>query len=407
MKALLAPLVFSESRSIIWGRSIVVAVAVLLLGSCAEKQAAAPPPPPDVQVVQVEQRDVPVHGEWVARLDGPVNSDITPKVQGYLLSQDYANGAFVKKGQLLFQIDPRPFQAALDEAKAGVARADSSLSKADNDVARDTPLAAQKAIPQKQLDDDMANQTWAKAELAAKKAAQEQAELNLGWTKVYAPVGGVAGVANSQVGDLVCTTTKMATVSQIDPIWAYFNISESLYLKFAPQISRVLTKGAVKGNVPVEYVQANDVSYPLKGNIIFVNREITSGTGTIQLAAAFPNKDGILRPGGFGRVRVQTDTARDALLVPQASVIEVQSQYQVIVVGSDNKAVVRPVKMGERVGTSWIVTQGLNAGDRVIVEGIQKVQTAAAQSPELGKQGIPVNPKEYVAPAAVPGAEGN
>jgi membrane fusion protein (multidrug efflux system) len=407
MKALLAPLSFSESRSIIWGRSIVVVAAVLLLGSCAEKQAAAPPPPPDVQVVQVEQRDVPVHGEWVARLDGPVNSDITPKVQGYLLSQDYANGAFVKKGQLLFQIDQRPFQAALDEAKAGVARADSSLSKADNDVARDTPLAAQKAIPQKQLDDDMANQTWAKAELAAKKAAQEQAELNLGWTKVYAPVGGVAGVANSQVGDLVGTTTKMATVSQIDPIWAYFNISESLYLKFAPQISRVLIKGAVKGNVPVEYIQANDVAYPMRGNIIFVNREITSGTGTIQLAAAFPNKDGILRPGGFGKVRVQTDTARDALLVPQASVIEVQSQYQVIVVGSDNKAVVRPVKMGERVGASWIVTQGLNAGDRVIVEGIQKVQTAAAQSPELGKQGVPVNPKEYVAPAAVPGAEGN
>lgn len=407
MKALLAPLFFSEGRSIIWGRGIVVVVAVLLFGSCAEKQAAAPPPPPDVQVVQVEQRDVPVHGEWVARLDGPVNSDITPKVQGYLLTQDYVNGAFVKKGQLLFQIDSRPFQASLDEAKADVARADSSLSKANNDVARDTPLAAQKAIPQKQLDDDMANQTWAKAELAAKKAAQEQAELNLGWTKVYAPVGGVAGVANSQVGDLVGTTTKMATVSQIDPIWAYFNISESLYLKFAPQISRVLTKGAVKGNVPVEYIQANDVSYPLRGNIIFVNREITAGTGTIQLAAAFPNKDGILRPGGFGRVRVQTDTAKDALLVPQASVIEVQSQYQVIVVGSDNKAVVRPVKVGERVGTSWIVTQGLNPGDRVIVEGIQKVQTAAAQSPESGKQGIPVNPKEYVAPAAAPGAEGN
>jgi membrane fusion protein (multidrug efflux system) len=163
----------------------------------------------------------------------------------------------------------------------------------------------------------------------------------------------------------------------------------------------------VKGNVPVEYIQANDVAYPLKGNIIFVNREIAAGTGTIQLAAAFPNRDGILRPGGFGRVRVQTDTAKDALLVPQASVIEVQSQYQVIVVGPDNKAVVRPVKMGERVGTSWIVTQGLNAGERVVVEGIQKVQTAAAQAPESGKQGIPVNPKEYVAPTAASGAEGN
>jgi membrane fusion protein (multidrug efflux system) len=407
MRALLAPLFFFQGKSVVWGRGVATVVAALLLGACSEKQAVGPPPPPDVQVVQVEQRDVPVHGEWVARLDGPVNSDITPKVQGYLLSQDYVNGAFVKKGQLLFQIDTRPFQASLDEAKADVARADSSLSKANNDVARDTPLAVQKAIPQKQLDDDLSNQTWAKAELAAKKAAQEQAELNLGWTKVYSPVEGVAGVANSQVGDLVGSTTKMATVSKIDPIWAYFNISESLYLKFAPQISRVLTKGAVKGNVPVEYIQANDVSYPLKGTIIFVNREVTAGTGTIQLAAAFPNKEGILRPGGFGRVRVQTDTAKDALLVPQASVIEVQSQYQVIVVGADNKALVRPVKMGERVGTSWIVTQGLNPGERVVVEGIQKIQTAATQSPDSGKQGIPVNPKEYVAPAAAPAAEGN
>ena len=407
MRALLAPLFFFDDQSAAFGKGLLAVVAVLLLGACAKKEVAGPPPPPEVHVVLVEQRDVPVHGEWVARLDGPVNSDITPKVQGYLLSQDYVNGAFVKKGQLLFHIDPRPFQASLDESKAAVARAESSLTKADNDVTRDTPLAAQKAIPQKQLDDDIANQAWAKAELAAQKAAQEQAELNLGWTNVYSPVGGVAGVANSQVGDLVGTTTKMATVSQIDPIWAYFNISESLYLKFAPQISRVLTKGAVKGNVPTEYIQANDLPYPLKGTIIFVNREVAAGTGTIQLAAAFPNKEGILRPGGFGRVRVQTGTAKDALLIPQASVIEVQSQYQVIVVGPDNKAVVRPVRVGERVGTSWIVTQGLNPGERVVVEGIQKVQTAAAQSPELGKEGVPVNPKEYVAPAVAPAAEGN
>jgi len=374
----------------------------LLLAGCAEKQAAGPPPP-DVQVAEVEQRDVPVYGEWVAQLNGPINSDITPKVQGYLLSQDYVNGSLVKKGQLLFQVDPRPLQAALDQAKAEVGRADSTMTRANNDVTRDTPLAAQSAIPQKQLDDDVANVNSAKAGLAAAKAGQEQAELNLGWTKVYSPVDGIAGVANSQIGDLVGTTTKMATVSQIDPIWAYFNISETLYLSFAQQISKVLTRGNVRTLVSVEYLQANDAPYPFKGKIIFVNREITAGTGTIQLAAAFANKDAILRPGGFGRVRVQTTTAKDALLIPQAAVIEVQSQYQVIVVGSDNKATIRPVKVGDRVGTSWIVAAGLKPGERVVVEGIQRVQTFAAQAPQLVKEGVPVSPKPYV----VPSAEGN
>lgn len=373
-------------------------LAVSLIG-CSTKEAPRAAPPPEVEVAEVVQQDVPVYGEWVAQLNGPVNADITPKVQGYLLTQNYVNGSFVRKGQLLFQIDPRPFEAALDQAKAEVERSVSSLTKATNDVQRDTPLAAQNAIPQKQLDDDIANQAWAKSELAAKKAAQQQAELNLGWTKVYSPVDGIAGVANSQVGDLVGSTTKMTTVSQIDPIWAYFNISESLYLSIAPQISRVLQRGVVKGALPVEYIQSNDVPYDFKGNIIFVNREITAGTGTIQLAAAFPNKDAILRPGGFGRVCVQTGTNKKALLVPQAAVIEVQSQYQLLVVGSENRATVRPVKVGDRVGSNWIISEGLNPGERVVVEGIQKVQTFAAQAPALAKEGIPVNPKAYVAPA--------
>src|SRR6476661_1024886 len=293
------------------GRCMVSAVLFLLaisLTGCSKKKAPVAAAPPEVVVASVLQQDVPVYGEWVAQLNGPVNADITPKVQGYLLSQNYVNGSLVRKGQLLFQIDPRPFQAALDQAKAEVERTVSSLSKATNDVQRDTPLATQNAIPQKQLDDDLANQAAAQSELTAKKAAQQQDELNLGWTNVYSPVDGIAGVANSQFGDLVGTTTKMTTVSQIDPIWAYFNISESLYLGFAPQISRVLQRSAIKSAVPVEYIQANDVPYPFKGNIIFVNREITAGTGTIQLAAAFPNRDGILRPGGFVRVRVQTST---------------------------------------------------------------------------------------------------
>jgi RND family efflux transporter MFP subunit len=371
---------------------------VVSLSGCSEKRTSPAAGPPEVEVASVLQQDVPVYGEWVAQLNGPVNADITPKLQGYLLSQDYVNGSLVRKGQLLFQIDPRPFQAALDQAKAEVERSVSSLTKATNDVQRDTPLAAQNAIPQKQLDDDIANQAWAQSELAAKKAAQQQAELNLGWTKVYSPVDGIAGAATSQVGDLVGTTTKMATVSQIDPMWAYFNISESLYLGFAPQISRVLQKSAIKSPVSVEYIQANDVPYPFKGNIIFVNREITAGTGTIQLAAAFPNRDAILRPGGFGRVHVQTSTSKNALLVPQAAVIEVQSQYQLFVVGSDNKATVRLVKVGDRVGPNWIITEGLKPGERVVVEGIQRVQTFAAQMPELVKEGIPVSPKAYAAP---------
>jgi len=377
----------------------VLALSTLALAACGKKEVQAGTAPPEVEVADVLQQDVPVYGEWVAQLNGPVNADITPKVQGYLLRQNYVNGSFVRTGQLLFEIDPRPFQAALDQAKADVERAKSSLSKATNDVQRDTPLAAQSAIPQKQLDDDLANQTSAKAQLAAAEAQQQQAELNLGWTTIYSPVDGIAGVANSQLGDLVGTSTKMTTVSQIDPIWAYFNISESLYLNVAPQISKVLQRGAIKSNLPVEYIQANDVPYPLKGTVIFVNREITGGTGTIQLAAAFPNKDAILRPGGFGRVRVQTGTLKNALLVPQPAVSEVQSQYQLFVVAADNKALVRPVKVGDRVGPNWIITGGVKPGERVIVEGIQRVQTFAAQAPDLAKQGVPVVPKPYAASA--------
>jgi RND family efflux transporter MFP subunit len=372
----------------------------LLLTACEKKKAQAGTAPPEVTVADVLQQDVPEYGEWVAQLDGPVNAEITPKIHGYLLRQNYINGSLVRKGQLLFEIDPRPFEAALDQAKADEEKAQSSLTRATNDVVRDTPLAAQRAIPAKQLDDDRANETWAKAQVAAAQAQQQQAELNLGWTKVYSPVDGIAGVANSQVGDLVGTTTKMTTVSQIDPIWAYFNISERLYFSFAPQISRILQKGEVKGNLPVQYIQANDAPYPFKGDIIFANRQITAGTGTIQLAAAFQNKDLILRPGGFGRVRVQTGTVKNALLVPQSAVSEVQSLYQLFVVTPDNKAVVRPVKVGERVGPNWIITDGLHGGERVIVDGIQRVQTFAAQAPDSAKQGVPVIPKPYVATAS-------
>ena len=336
---------------------------------------------------------------------GPVNADITPKVQGYLLRQDYQNGYYVKKGQLLFELDPRQYQAALDKAKADVSIAEANLARVDADVARDTPLAAQNAIPQKQLDNDIANQNSWRAQVLAAKAAEQNAQLNLAWTKVYSPIDGIAGVSNSQVGDLVGTSTKMATVSQVNPIWAYFNVSEALFLSIAPEVTQIIT-GTVSRTrfkrTPVEFIQANNEPYPHGGTIIYVNREVGTSTGTIQIAAEFPNPNAVLRPGGFGNVRISTGVDRNALLVPQAAVIEVQSNYQLIVVTPDNKAMFRPVKVGDRVGTNWIITEGLKPGDRVVVDGILKVQQFAAQAPQLAKEGIPVVPKPYVpvAPAA-------
>ena len=375
---------------------------------CEKKEAAGPPPPPEVVVADVVQQNVPIYAEWVAQLNGPVNADITPKVQGYLLQQNYQNGFFVKKGQLLFTLDPRQYQAALDEAKAQVGTAQANLAKADADVARDTPLAAQRAIPQKDLDTDITTQEAMRAQVQAAKAALDNAELNLAWTKVYSPIDGIAGASNSQVGDLVGTTTKMVTVSQVDPIWAYFNPSESLYLKFAPRVTKFITDKARAGSSPpqVELIQANDQPYPEKGRVIYVNRQIGTGTGTIQMAAAFPNPDSVLRPGGYGRVRLKVGDNQNALLVPQPAVIEVQSDYMVIVIGPDNKARFRPVKMGDRVGPNWVVTEGLKPGERVVAEGIERLQMFAAAAPQVAKEGIPVVAKPYV-PSSAPAGGGN
>ncbi len=384
---------------------ISILLLLALLVGCEEKKEAPKPTPPEVLVAEVVQQNVPIFGEWVATLNGPVNADITPKVQGYLLKQNYTNGSFVKKGQLLFEIDPRPFIASLDGAKAQVARAQADFDKYTTDVQRDTPLAAQNAIPAKQLDNDLANQAAAKAQVVANQANQANAQLNLDWTKVYSPVDGIAGVSTSQVGDLVGTTTKMVTVSQIDPIWAYFNISESDYLANAAEISRVLRSGGVKSKADVEFIQANGELYPAKGSIIFVNRQIAAGTGTIQLAAAFPNKDAILRPGGFGQVKFQTTNHANALLIPQPAVIEVQTNYQVVVLNPEGRAMIRPVKVGARVGPNWIITDGLTAGEKVVVDGFQKVQMAYASNPEFAKVGVPVVAKPYTPPAGAPGSK--
>jgi membrane fusion protein, multidrug efflux system len=358
------------------------------LTGCREKQEAPQPGPPDVEVTEVVQRNVPVYDEWVAQLNGRYNSQITPRVQGYLLNQNYKDGFFVKKGQLLYEIDPHPFEVALAQAKAQVAVAVANLSNADTNVARDRPLAAQSAIPQKQLDTDVATQAANKAQLDASKAELAQAQLNLSWTKVYSPIAGIAGLSMAQVGNLVGTSTTMTTISQVNPIWAYFNISETAYLGEAQTFFRAISGRRVSSPV-IEFIQANGIPYPQKGRIILINREIGSQTGTIQLAAEFPNADAVLRPGGFGRIRFQTGMNQGAMLIPAQAVIEVQSIYQVAVLEPGNKAGFRVVKVGDHVGTDWIITEGLKPGEKVIVQGFMKV-----------KEGTPVNPKPFVAAVA-------
>jgi membrane fusion protein, multidrug efflux system len=366
-------------------------VAALLLTTCLvgckQKEEAPQQAPPEVEVTEVTQRNVPIYREWVAQLNGRYNAQITPRVQGYLLQQDYRDGFFVKKGQLLYQVDPHAFEVAIAQAKAQVAEAVANLSNAETNVARDRPLAAQSAIPQKQLDTDIATQAASQAQLDAAKAQLAQAQLNLSWTKVYSPIDGIAGISSAQIGNLVGTTTVMTTVSQVNPIWAYFNISEADYLSRAEMFYQLISGKRVASPV-LDFIQADGTTYPKKGKIVLVNREVTSQTGTIQLVAEFPNPDAILRPGGFGRVRFLVATNENAMVVPQQAVIEIQSMYTVAVVEPGNKAAFRVVKMGDRVGTDWIVTEGLKPGDQVIVQGYMKV-----------REGTPVTPKPFVAPA--------
>jgi membrane fusion protein (multidrug efflux system) len=364
-------------------KAVLAGLAFLLLSGCGQKQAAAPPPPPDVEVVDVEQRDVPIYSEWVAALDGYVNADIRPQVTGYLIKQNYREGTVVRKGELLFEIDPRPFQAALEQTKGQLAQAEAQLGKTTLDVARDTPLAQQSAIPQAQLDNDIQANAAAKAIVSANKAQVEQAQLNLSFTSVRSLVDGIAGLAKGQIGDLVGPTTVLTTVSQVNPIKAYVAISEQEYMRFATRISEASQGKQVAGAVKnLELVLSDGSLYPHKGWVVVADRQIDVKTGTIRIAGAFDNPGGILRPGQFGRVRAATRLAKDALLVPQRCVVETQGSYQVVVVGAGNKASIRPVKVGERIGQQWIITEGLKPGERVIVEGIQKA-----------KEGAPVNPK--------------
>ena len=360
--------------------------ATLLLSalgcSNSKVRAAAPPPPPVVEVAPVLQRTVPVVGEWVGTTEGFVNTQIQPQVSGYLIRQDYHEGGLVRKGQLLFEIDPRPFQALLDQAKGQLAQAEAQVANAELNVKRDIPEAEAHAIPQSQLDSDTQSLRGAKAAAEAAQAAVEQAQLNLGYTRVVSLVDGIAGINTVQVGNLVGPSAVLTSVSQVNPIKVYFPISEQEYLRMAD--------GGVQHNVDwlthasriqLQMILADGTTYSSPGKIAFADRQVNTQTGTIQIVGEFPNPKNLLRPGQYARVRAMTGTLAGALLVPQAAVSQAQGSYQVTVVGPDNRAQLRTVKVGPTEGSLWVINTGLNPGERVVAVGAEKLKDGDLVNP--------------------------
>jgi len=375
-----------------------IALGLFSLSSCQEKAAPPPRPPLEVGTSTVTAKDITTYGDWVGSLDGYVNAQIQPEVSGYLIKQVYREGSFVHKGDVLFEIDPRPFQAALDQAKGQLAQAKGQLAQAEATLSldkinldRDTPLVQAHAVAQSQLDND--TQTYktqqavivtAKSSIESAEAAVESAQLNLGFTKVLSLVDGIAGTAAIQIGNYVNQQSVLTTVSQVNPIKAYFPISEQEYLQVSERIHPGASGDWLKnsGAVPLQLTLSNGTIYPQTGHIVFADRQVDTQTGTIRIVGAFPNPGNLLRPGQYCKVRAQTGVLKDALLVPQRAVSQLQGGYQVAVVTSDNKIQIRPVTVGAREGEDWIIQSGVKLGENVVTEGTGKVQ-----------DGMPVNPK--------------
>jgi membrane fusion protein (multidrug efflux system) len=433
--------------------AIVVILGALIVAGRSSKPAQAALRPLEVEVAPVEQKDVPIYSEWIGTTDGMVNADIKAQVTGYLLKQDYKEGSFVKKGQLLFEIDPRPFQAALDQANGQVAQFQGQLEQANSqvtqaeaqvgqansqllqtqaqlaqaqanqvktqlDVNKYAPLAEQKAVTQQDYDNAVQSNVVAKAQVEAAKAGVETAraqvraanaqigtakatiasakgqienaravvrtaELNLAFTRIVSPIDGVAGIAQAQVGNLISTTSNpLTTVSTVDPIKVFFTLNEREYLNFTKRDLIDAQQGASVAQLQLELILADGTSYPNTGSFLFADRQVDPKTGAIRLAGVFQNPGNVLRPGQYGRVRAVTSTKEGALLVPQRAVAELQGSYEVAVVGGDNRVEIRTVKVGDRVGTQWIIEDGLKPGERVVAEGIQKVKPGAVVSPK-------------------------
>jgi membrane fusion protein (multidrug efflux system) len=388
------------SRYKLWiGGAAGLVVVGLIVGAMYPKHVSGAPPnvPLDVQVVQAEQKDVPIYGEWIGTLDGLTNADVRAQVTGYLMRQGYQEGAFVKKGQLLFEIDPRPFQAALDQAEGQLAQARAQLATAQAvqgrtqlDVEKYTPLAKVQAASQQDLDNSVQNNLAAKAtvetaqaQIKTAEAAVETAKINLDFTRLVAPIDGIAGQAQLQVGALVnLSSGPVTSVSTVDPIKVYFTVGEPQYLAWRKRFPTETTRQAADKNLRLELILADGSTYAQTGTFYFADRQVNEGTGAIRLAGLFPNPGNILRPGGYGKVRAVIRVQRNALLVPQRAVSELQGGYQVAAVDEQNKVSIRSVQVGDRVGGEWVIADGLKLGDRVIAEGLQKV-----------RPGMQVNPK--------------
>ncbi len=406
---------------------LAIAATLTTTGCSNETHGAPAPAPVAVEVAAVEQRDVPIYKEWIGTLDGFDNADIKAQVTGYLLQQGYKEGSFVKKGQLLFQIDPRPFQAALDQAQGQVAQAEGQVAQAKAelslaeaqvavaeanqrrtqlDVDRYIPLAQQQAITTQDLDNATQNNLAAKAQVQSAqaqvataraqiiaanaavqsaKATAETARINLGFTRLTSPIDGIPGVAQQQVGALVSPASPtITTVSTVDPIKVYFTVAEQEYIDFARRYPTAASRQAAQGRLDLQLILADGTTYPRNGKFDFADRQVDVRTGAIQLIGLFPNPENTLRPGQYGKVRTATQLQTGALLVPQRAVNELQGSYQIAVVDKDNKVDIRSVKVGDRIGTKWLISEGLHPGERVVAEGIQRV-----------RQGIQVAPKPY------------
>jgi RND family efflux transporter MFP subunit len=414
---------------------LLLVVMFIALGRSKGKVAAPPPGPPEVEVVLVEQKDVRIYSEWIGTLDGTVNADIKSQVTGYLLTKNYTEGSFVKKGQLMFEIDPRPFQAAVDQANGELAKAQGQLGQAEAQLQQSQATLAQAEANQTktQLDADRYTQLIqtgvvsrqdydnavqinraaianvkaaaagvgtaravvesARSQIKAAEAAVRTAELNLGFTRITTPIDGIAGVATVEVGNLVSPQNPngppLTTVSTVDPIKVYFTLSEQEYLNYSRRSSIQSKWGAGDGRLVLELVLADGTTYPQKGRFFVANRQVDEKTGAIRIAGLFPNPRNTLRPGQYAKVRAVTSTRKGALLVPQRAVTELQGNDRVAVVGADNKVSVRPVKVGERVGPLWVIEEGLQPGERVVAEGTQRVRPDAV-----------VNPKPLAKPSA-------
>jgi RND family efflux transporter MFP subunit len=382
------------------GLSVAAGFAIaLLLGAWGCKKAAAPvaAPVPEVVVTDVVQRNVPVYSDWVGTTEGFVNADIYPKISGYLLKQNYRDGDHVRAGQLLFQIDDREYKAALDQALGDLGQKAADYKKNQQDLSRYKPLYDQQVISKQDYDHVNQSTRASAAAVASAQAAVETAKLNEQWTQVNSPIDGIAGIAKTQVGNLVSPTSLLTSISQLDPIKVEFPISEREYLHFADKINRHERDGDSKQDPDLEMVLADGSTYKYRGRFYVANRQVNVDTGTINIQGIFPNPDNVLRPGLYAKIRSATDVRKDALLVPQGAVLETQGQYQVAVVGADNKVTLRMVKTGKQVGDLRIIDEGVSPGERVITEGLQKVSDGMEVKPRL----VPSEPAPDASPALV------